>query len=612
MPGESLQTPSSEAAELRSRDLLDFLIRAWPFIRPYKRHLLYLFLIMLPGLPAGLLVLYLVRITFDVIGNGQPLTAGEAWMLHLPLEASRRLVLWRATMVAAGAAAFLVPLGFFMLCYAVWILQRISNLFRVNLYTRLQGLSLHFHSEEKIGDEIFRMFQDAAAIPSLIDGLVFQPVRFLPFALANLVWLGLFNLTMTLIALAYLAANVIVAWMFTQPMRRCFRRAREAAAAATTRVEETLASIKTVKAFGREESEHALFGHDNWDAFIAARSARMLMVYYRLCINTLRAFAYVAALYLGAKAVLAGQTGYAALSLGLFQGTLAVFSAMTNRSRRLIDLWGSLQDCGVAMGRVFAMLDTKSETEVAQGRGFPTAVQDSLAFEAVTFCYPGAPPVLNRFSFQARVGEITAIAGASGSGKSTSIALAMRFFDPAAGRILLDGRDVRELDLVGYRALASVSLQESPLLSTSLRDNVAYGRPQATEQEINAALELAGLADFARSLPAGLDTIVGEKGAKVSVGQAQRISLARAILRDAPIMLLDEPTSALDPATEAHVMRWLRRWVDAQPQRRMVLLATHRQSTAVMADRIYYLGARDSSAAQSPPGATAVRGIGNG
>ena len=194
-------------------------------------------------------------------------------------------------------------------------------------------------------------------------------------------------------------------------------------------------------------------------------------------------------------------------------------------------------------------------------------------------------------SLEARAGEITAIAGPSGSGKSTIISLIVRFFDPTAGSILLDAKPIAEFELTAWRGMLSVALQENPLFTASIRDNVAYGRPNASTGEVAEAIHRAGLGQFVASLPAGLDTMLGEKGSKLSVGQAQRLGLARAILRNAPILLLDEPTSSLDVATEEAVMVGLREWVNAEPKRRMVILATHRRTTASRADRVYHLAA---------------------
>jgi len=583
-----------DARQLRSRDVFRLVARAWPFIRPYRRHLVYLFLATLPVLLGGLLALNLIRVFFDVVGHGAALTPLQAWMLRVPLHADRRIVLIHACIVGGVASvAGLAVIGL-LLGYAVWILQRISNLFRVNLYTRMQELSVRFHSEEKIGDAIFRMFQDSAAIPGVVNGLIVQPLIIVPAATASILYLLWYDYRMALIAALLIPADFLLAWMFADSMRAGFIAERETTAHATTRIEETLASIKTVKAFGTEAREAETYACDNWAAFIAARRARLMLARYRVMTNTVRGLAYVAALYFGATEVMAGGTaglGHVAVSLGLFQGSLALVAGASARMRNLTNHWGSMQDVVVAISRVLEMLRLTPEQGVSGGRVIPPKSAALLTFDHVTFGYDPRTPVLSGVNLEARVGEITAIAGPSGSGKSTIISLIVRFFDPTAGRILLDAEPIRDFDLPAWRGMLSVALQENPLFTATLRDNLAYGRPNASTSEVAEAIRRAGLGDFVRSLPSGLDTMLGEKGSKLSAGQAQRLGLARAILRDAPILLLDEPTSSLDVATEDAVMRGLRDWVNEAPGRRMAIIATHRRTTASRADRIYHLAA---------------------
>jgi ATP-binding cassette, subfamily B, bacterial MsbA len=479
-----------------------------------------------------------------------------------------------------------------LVAYGIWILQRMTNQFRVDLYTRLQELSVRFHSEEKIGDAIFRMFQDSAAIPHVINGLIIQPLHVVPLVLVNILVLAAFDYHVAAIAAALIPTNLIITWLFAKPLRRAFLAERVATAQATTRIEETLASIKAVKAFGREASESELYALDNWGSFMAARRARMLFVVYRVIISTLRSLAYLGAIYFGALQVLHGGVAgaiRAAFSLGVFQGALWIFGGASARVRNMTQIWGTLQDVGVALSRVFEMMAKLPEEKVRSGSVIPPAPANELRFKDVSFSYDARSAVLSAVSFHAKVGEVTAIAGPSGAGKSTLIALMLRFFDPAAGRITLDGHDIRDLKLENYRRMISVALQENPLFTATLRDNIVYGRIDATEAEILHAVARAGLAEFLRSLPAGLETVLGEKGAKLSTGQAQRIGLARAFLRNAPILILDEPTSALDSVTENLVMRGIREWIDERPRERITLLATHRRSTAALADRIYQI-----------------------
>jgi ATP-binding cassette, subfamily B, bacterial len=589
-----IAAPFAEPHQLRSRDILGLLSCAWPFIRPYWRDFVGFLVLLLPGAAGGLFGLMLIRIFLDVIGNGQPLSPHEAWLLRLPLNATRQVVLTRACFAAGAAALAGLPYAFFVLGYAVWTLQKVSNLFRVNLYCKLQELGLSFHSEERIGDAIFRMFQDSAGIPQVLNGLLMEPLRILPMAVANLGWLIVFNYQMALIALVLIPAQSALAWVFSQPLRTAFLGAREASAQATTRIEETLASIKAVKAFGREGHEATVYADENWAALLAERKARMLLLLYRVLSNFIGGFGFLAATYIGARQVVIGQSSGIAgsvISLGLFQGTIIAFNRIAGGSYRLAMIWGSLQDVGVAIARVFQIL--QGQTELTASSRFhrngtrPTPLRSALAFERVTFGYPGELTVLNDVDLAARVGELAAVAGPSGAGKSTLIALLLRFFDPQRGRILLDGHDIREFDVGSWRQMLAAGLQNNPLLTGTVRDNVSYGRPNASSEEVRAALLRVGLWEFVDSLPVGLNTVLGERGAKLSTGQRQRLGVASALLRDAPILLLDEPTSALDLANEELLMRGVREWLDERPDQRLVIMTTHRQSAAAWADRLY-------------------------
>ncbi len=575
---------------LRSRDVFRLISRVWPFIRPYRKHLVFLFLMSIPFLPAGLLMIASTRIFYDVVGNGHPLTRGEAFLIHVPLTASRETVLLHLIVLWAIIGAIAGPIGAVGVGYVVWLLQRITNLFRVDLYTRMQELSVRFHGEEKIGDAMFRMFQDSAALPQVIDALIIEPLALTPIVIAEIYWLARFNPSMAWIAIVLIPAYLAMAIYYSSGLRRSFIGEREAMAQATTRIEETLSSIKTVKAFGTEQSEGRIYARDNWAAFLAARAARLMLVRYRVAANTILALAELAALYVGARQVLIGSAGGVfriAVSLGTFQGTIAVLKRCGKRMHDLTGHWGGLQDTTVGMARVLELLGSLPEADVQSGVHLPPQRIGQLAFEQVSFAYDPAEPVLSAVSFEARTGTITALAGASGSGKSTIVSLALRFFDPIAGRIMAADTDIREFQLPAWRAAISVGLQENPLFTATIRDNIAYSSAGASADQIWTALRRAGLDDFINSLPDGLDTMLGEKGAKLSTGQAQRIGLARALLRDAQILLLDEPTASLDGATEVRVLGGIREWVNDEPERRMALIATHRRTTAEAADQVF-------------------------
>jgi len=324
-----------DARRLRSRDVFRLVARTWPFIRPYRRHLVYLFLLTLPLMLGGLVGLTLMRVFFDVVGHGAALKPAEAWMLHVPLHADRRTVLIHACIVGGvGSVGALIVVGF-IFGYAIWIFTaHQQSLPRQSLHPDAgTQRPFSFRGENRRRD--FRMFQDSAAIPNVIDGLIVQPVIFFPAAIGALLYLLWYDTRMALIVALLMPANFILAWVFADSLRAAFIGEREATALATTRIEETLASIRTVKAFGSEAREAENYARDNWDAFLAGRRARLTLARYRVMTNTVRGLAYVAALYVGVTEVMAGGTaglGQVAVSLGLFQGSLALVSNVSKRT----------------------------------------------------------------------------------------------------------------------------------------------------------------------------------------------------------------------------------------------------------------------------------------
>jgi ABC-type multidrug transport system fused ATPase/permease subunit len=253
--------------------------------------------------------------------------------------------------------------------------------------------------------------------------------------------------------------------------------------------------------------------------------------------------------------------------------------------RNAFRTWGAAQDVTIGLDRVFELLDLEPEVKQAADAIPLPPLRRSVRFEGVHFRYQADRPALEGVDFEARVGNVVAIVGPTGSGKTTLMGLLLRLFDPDAGRITIDGVELTRFQLESLRAGIAVALQENLLFGASVRDNIRFAVPDASDAAVRAAAEVASAGEFVAALPHGYDTMLGERGAKLSTGQRQRLSIARAVLKNAPILILDEPTAALDAETELRVLERLAAW----GQGRLIFLITHRLSTIRRADQILVL-----------------------
>jgi ABC-type multidrug transport system fused ATPase/permease subunit len=507
----------------------------------------------------------------------------------------RSQIVARAVVGGVAIAALATPLALALWYYQVWILQRLNQLLRVQLLERLQALSLRFHDSSRVGDAIYRLTQDSAVVTQLVEVVLLTPLYTLGgYGLALAICLAV-DLRLGLLLMAAWIPAVVVAAVFSAPLRRDFRRAREANAALTARIQEALAGIRVLKAHGGEAREQELFEAASRNAFDAAFEARHRYAVYGILVFACVSSVLAAAAAWGAletreqaelfAARLFATTGVATWSLGVFQFVKDRFGSGTNQLRRLFRTWGRAQDLVIGLERVFEILDLEPEVRDAPGAVELPGVADGIAFRDVHFRYREDRPALAGIDLEAPVGAITAVVGPTGAGKSTLLALALRLFDPDRGRIEIDGIDLRRLRLASLRAQVAIALQENLLFGTTIRENVRYAVPEASDEAVRAAARLACADEFIEKLPLGYDTPLGERGTKLSTGQRQRLSIARAVLKDAPVLLLDEPTASLDAETEARVLRNLSAW----GRERAILLVTHRLSTVRHADRIVVL-----------------------
>ena len=452
---------------------------------------------------------------------------------------------------------------------------------RCRVFDHLQRLSLSFHDRTAVGDSLYRVTWDTYCVQALFNcGLI--PALTASFTLLGIAGIMLFvDWLLTLVALAIGVPLVILIIKLDRPMRERSLQAAERDSAISTRVQETLSSIRAVQAFGREADESQRFG-DHADASLRAKlrltvlqSGSQAMVGFLLAVGT------AAVVGIGAWRVLQGV-----LTVGDIVLLVSYLAMLYKPLETMAYTAATFQGAAASAGRIFGILDHTPEVRDKTG-AIPLSVRTAgpIVFDHVSFAYDEGKQVLKDVCLEIPAGQTVALVGHSGAGKTTLANLAMRFYDPTEGRLLLNGNDLHSLTLESLRKNVALVLQEPVLFFSTIHENIAYGRPEATNEEIEAAAQAAGAHDFIRSLTNGYETQIGERGVTLSGGQRQRLSIARAFLKDAPILILDEPTSALDSTTERHVLEALQRLMKG----RTTLIIAHRLSTVRDADQIVVL-----------------------
>jgi ABC-type multidrug transport system fused ATPase/permease subunit len=587
------------------RLVLRLLWRCARLLRPVKRHVARLVvvvsLVFLAVLP---LVLLFIDTFWTRVLQGEPLTGVEAAFFRLdparygaePLApAARHAVLVRLVAFGIPIGVVFVAIGLGLAYYQIWILQRVNQLLRVDLLERIQSLSLRFHAESRVGDAIYRLYQDSAGVTQLIDVLFLKPLQAGGRFLAGLVVVAFFQPVFAVVLLCLWPPALLLGLHFSRRLRIGFRAAREAASALTSRIQETLSGVKVIKAYGAEAWEQARFESDSRAAFDAAFAVRTrfavfkVLVFWIVGASLIGASAWGALLALGERELF-GQLvmtalGFHVWTLGLWNSFKGQFGGGAGQVRSLMSLWGRTQDIAIGLDRVFAVLDLEPEVREAPDAVELAGVERGVAFRDVRFRYQPDRPALEGATLEAPLGSVVAIVGPTGSGKSTLVALLLRLFDPESGAIEIDGVDLRRFRIASLRAKVAIALQENLLFGATIRENIRYAVPRASDAEVRAAARVACADDFIEKLPEAYESELGERGTKLSSGQRQRLSIARAVLKDAPVLILDEPTASLDAETELRVLRNLAEW----GRGRVIFLVTHRLSTIRRADRVAVL-----------------------
>jgi len=451
---------------------------------------------------------------------------------------------------------------------------------RTDLYAYLQSLSLKYHDARRSSDSSFRVAYDSQSIQTIYNkGFtnIFGSVITLIGTFCVMVRI---DWQLTLLSLAIVPAIVGAIYFFAHRIRRESTSIQEQESALLAQAQEGLSSVRMVHAFGREEWEVRQFHLQAQQSLHANLRLTLTNVNSALVISTLMVMGTAAMYYLGTLHVLAGT---------LTLGSLLVFSAYLLMLYQPLEsltytAW-AMEGATAGARRCFEVLDRADDVVDAPDAKEISETAGALGFENVSFGYGPDQSVLHDINLSISPNQIVAVVGGTGAGKSTLLSLVPRFYDPNGGSVTLDGRDLRAITKKSLRARIAIVLQDTVLFSTTVRENIAYGRPDATEEQIREAARRAQADEFISRMPAGYDSPVGERGGRLSVGQRQRIGIARAFLKDVPILLLDEPTSALDPTTEAAIMETIKELM----QGRTTLIVTHRLATIHRVDRIVVL-----------------------
>jgi len=543
--------------------------------RPYWPYIGGIFLLSLLSSPLALLTPLPLKIAVDSVIGSHPLPGFLDTLLPAAITDSdgAALLIAAGLLVAVSLLSQLQELATSLL--RTYAGERLVLGFRAQLFRHLQRLSLTYSDSKGTSDSTYRIQYDAPAIQFIaIDGVI-------PFISAGLTIAGMIYVTgridwqLALVALGISPILFLVSQTYRRRLRKHSREVKKLESSALSVVQEVLAAIRVVKAFGQEEREQERFVRRSSEGMRARIRLALAEGGFGLLVGLTTALGTSAVLFIGIRHVQLG-----ALTLGELLLVMSYLSQLYAPLKTMSKKAASLQSHLAGAERAFALLDEAPDV-VERPRARPLArAAGAVAFRNVSFAYERDLPILHDISFAIPAGARVGVAGTTGAGKTTLVSLLTRFYDPTSGQILLDGVDLRDYKLADLRNQFAIVLQEPILFSTNIAENIAYARPGASDREIIAAAQAGGAHEFITRLPQGYETLVGERGMRLSGGERQRIALARAFLKDAPMLILDEPTSSVDLRTEAAIMEAM----ECLMRGRTAFMIAHRLSTLEICD----------------------------
>ncbi len=566
-------TPPKSRSSPRALKIIDL-------VRPHWKALTLAFVAVLGETLAGILEPWPVKVVVDNILQSKPLPGLLSRTVSGIFGQGPYAVLNFAVAAVAGIAIVGAVSAYFEKYLTTSVSQWVGHDLRRTIYHHIQRLSLEEHDKARTGDLITRVTSDIEVIQAFIDTALLGILVSL-MTLAGMIGVMFYlNWRFTLIALSVMPVLFAVVYRYTWRIKKASRAVRTKEGELLSVVQEVLTSIRVVKAFAREDYEQKRFDSESLANVEAGLEARTLKAKLAPVVEVIVAIGTCLVLWYGARLALSGQ-----LSAGVLIVFLLYLGKMYKPMRDLSKMTDTVSKAMVGYERIQEVLDIESLVRDMPGARRAPTFTGQIEFDKVSFNYGPEKQILKDVSLKVEAGQVAAIVGPSGAGKTTIVSLIPRFYDPASGQVVIQGTDIRRYRLKSLRDQMSFVLQDTLLFRATIWENIAYGKPGASSKEIRRAAELANAHEFIDAMPDGYDTMVGERGVTLSGGQRQRIAIARAVIRDTPILILDEPTAGLDAVSEQSVMEALNRLM----QGRTSVVIAHRLGTVRHADVIFVI-----------------------
>jgi subfamily B ATP-binding cassette protein MsbA len=571
-PAMSIPDVKAKSASM-SRFILDL-------IRPYRGWLAIVFAAMVVETAMSLAGPWPIKVIIDNVVGSHPLPHWLSWLWDLPVAKDKMGLALLAGLATVLIAAIGSAADYIDNYYTESVGQWVAHDLRVRVYDHLHRLSLTFYDHQQTGPLLSTITSDVATVQNFASSAtlgILVDLLTIVMMLGLMFWL---EWDFALIAIGVTPFLLLFVMRFKKSVKSVTHEVRKRQSDIVAVVQQGLESVRVVKAFARQDLEQGRMGDASRAQVDAALKARRVKSLLSPVVSIVIALCTAIVIWRGADRILAG-----AMTVGALTVFLAYLTKFFKPVQDLAKMTNSIAQAAVGLERIRKILDTDVVIpERIDAKPLPSC-RGEITFENVAFGYDPEAPVLKDVSFKITPGQLVGIVGTTGGGKSTVVSLIPRFYDPIGGRVLIDGVDLKELQLASLRSKIGYVLQDTVLFHGTVRENIGYGRPNASEEEIVAAAKLANAHDFITAMPHGYDTMVGDRGLTLSGGQRQRIGIARAVIRDTPILILDEPTAALDTESERLVIEGLERLMKG----RTVITIAHRLSTIRDAHKIIVL-----------------------